>query len=167
MRDSPRKEMQVFKRILVAGAAVAAFGAVTASAQATTVSLGTPQLSGKVWVAEPVTVSCSPFDPSLILYSEYVTVSVEQASAQGIAHGSGSVSSVMPTYLFPCDNSSHTVVINVLADDAGRPFHGGAAVFTATANIAAGTPCFPGSTTCLQINTYQNGTAGPTTMNLH
>jgi hypothetical protein len=157
----------MLRRVLFAGAVVAVFGAITASAQAMTVSLGAPQLSAKVWIAEPVTVSCSPFDPSLILYSEFVSVSVEQASAQGIAHGYGGLSGSIPTVLFPCDNSSHTVVVNVLADSAGRPFHGGAAVFTASANAAAGTPCFPGSTTCFTNYTAQSGSAAATTLNLH
>jgi hypothetical protein len=110
-------------------------------------------------------VSCSPFDPSLILISQSISMSVEQASAQGIAHGSAML--LTPTVLFPCDNSSHTVVVNVLADSAGRPFHGGAAVFTASASAAAGTPCFPGSTTCFTSSTVQSGSAGPTTLNLH
>jgi hypothetical protein len=157
----------MLRRVLFAGAVVAVFGAITASAQAMTVSLGAPQLSGKVWIAEPVTVSCSPFDPPLISYLEFMNVSVEQASGQGIAYGSGAASSIIPTYLFPCDNSSHTVVVNVLANSAGQPFHGGAAVFTASAEAQAGMPCFPGSTTCFQITATQSGSAGPTTLNLH
>jgi hypothetical protein len=157
----------MLRRSLFAGAVVAVFGAIAASAQAMTVSLGTPQLSGKVLIAEPVTVSCSPFDPSLILEGESVNVSVEQASAQGIAYGSVFENSFIPTYLFPCDNSSHTFVLNVLANTASRPFHGGAAAFTASSSATAATPCFPGSTTCFTNPAVNQSATEATTLSLH
>jgi hypothetical protein len=158
----------MLRRVLFAGAVIAVFGAITASAQAMTVSLGTPQLSGKVLITEPVTVSCSPFDSSsLVMDAENVGVSVEQASAQGIAYGSASVFGFIPTVLFPCDNGSHTLVVNVLANTAGRPFHGGAAAFTASASATAATPCFPGSTTCFTSPAMNQSATEATTLNLH
>jgi hypothetical protein len=76
-------------KVLPVAALVLACGATAATAQAATISLGTPSLSGRVAITEPVTVSCSPFDPSLTLFQESVNVSVEQASGRSIARGSG------------------------------------------------------------------------------
>jgi hypothetical protein len=131
-----------------------------------TVTLGAPHLSGRGWIAEPITVACSPFDTSLILHSEHMNVTVVQVSAQSSAHGSANVSGSIPTSLFRCDNSPHTVVVHVGAASAGRPFHGGAAVFRAFSSAEAGAVCFPGSTTCFTNNTVQSGSAGPTTLHL-
>jgi hypothetical protein len=52
-----------------------------------------------------------------------------------------------------CDDSPHTVTLNVLADSSGPPFKKGPAVFSASASAAAGTPCGPG---CLFDFVFQN-----------
>ncbi|HEY2201294.1 MAG TPA: hypothetical protein VGH56_05370 [Solirubrobacteraceae bacterium] len=165
--DSPRKKEKMLKRVLFAGAVVATFGAITASAQAMTLSLGAPQLSAKVLISEPVTVTCSPFDPSLILTSQDINLQVEQASGQGIAYGTATAFGFSPMVLFPCDNNSHTLVFNVLANTAGQPFHGGPAAFTATAGANAATPCFPGSTTCFMSPSMFQSASEDATLNLH
>ena len=124
---------------------------------AMTVSLGIPSLSGRVAITEPVTVSCSPFDPSLVAFGQSVTVNAEQASGRSIARGSGTSANS-----FACDGSQTTVPVSVLADPAGPPFHGGPAVISASAQASAGTPCAfapPGSFTSRFES--QNASAGP------
>jgi hypothetical protein len=152
---------------LISATAVALVATATA-AQAMTVSLGAPTLLGRVSVNEPLSVSCSAFDPSLTLFSEGAFAQVEQAAGTKIARGSGSVSSGFLTdFLFPCDGTQNTVNVTISADPAGPPFHCGPAVFTASALAQAGTPCFPGSTSCFTNITSQSATAGPTQLNLH
>jgi hypothetical protein len=149
-------------------AVIAAFGAMGGTAQAMTISLGAPTLSDRVSVTEPVTVACSPFDPSLTLFSEGISVSLEQASGRSIARGSGFVSGFLPTLPFACDGTPTTIPVTVLADTSGPPFHGGQAVFSVSAGASAGTPCFPGTTSCFTspiVN--QSVSSGPTSLNLH
>ena len=147
---------------------IAACGAMAGTAQAVTLSLGAPTISGRVAVTEPVTVTCSPFDPSLTLFAEGISVGIEQASGRSIARGSAFVSGFLPTLPFACDGSATTIPVTVLADTSGPPFHGGRAVFTVSAGASAGTPCFPGTTTCFTSPTdTQSTSSGPTTLNLH
>jgi hypothetical protein len=89
-------------------------------------------------MTEPVTMSCSGFDPSLVVFSENVNMTVEQASKGAIAHGSASA---YQSPLFPCDGSQNTFHLVISADPSGPPFHGGSAVFSASGGVAAGTPC--------------------------
>jgi hypothetical protein len=139
-------------RKLLALALVVTVAAVVAATAATAragmmVSLGQPDLQAGVLIVLPMTVSCSPFDPALTMASSGVSVSVEQAvSKTEIAHGFAFLP-VMggDPILYPCDNSPHAVTLNVLADSSGPPFKkGGQAVFSASAQAFAGTPCGPG-----------------------
>jgi hypothetical protein len=157
----------MLRKVLPLAALVLACGATAATAQATTISLGAPSLSGRVAITEPVTVSCSPFDPSLTLFGESVNVSVEQASGRSIARGSGSAFGFVPALLFACDGSQNTVPVTILADTAGPPFHGGTVVVSASASASAGTPCFPGSNNCFFNISGQSASTGPTTLHLH
>lgn len=157
----------MLRKVLPLAALVLACGATAATAQATTISLGAPSLSGRVAIIEPVTVSCLPLDPSLTLFEQSVNVSVEQGSGRSIARGSGSVGGFLPTLLFACDGNQKTVPVTVLADTAGPPFHGGTAVVSASASALAGTPCFPGATNCFFNLTGQSASTGPTTLHLH
>jgi hypothetical protein len=157
------------KKMLCVAAGIAAAAALAggaASAQAMSVSVGgKPSLSARLAITVPVTVSCSPFDPSLTLFSEDVYVTVEQAAGTAIAHGSGGAFSTLPTLLFPCDDSTSTIPVTVLADTSGPPFHGGKAVFVASASAAAGIPCgYPG---CYYNQVQQWGSSGPTTLTIH
>jgi hypothetical protein len=156
-------------RRLLPIAVIAVAGATMAStADAMTISLGAPQLTSRVAITEPVTVTCSPFDQSLTLVSESINLQVEQAAGRAIAHGSASRFGFLPTLLFPCDGSQNTVPITISADPAGPPFHGGQAVFTASASAGAATPCFPGSTTCFtNPSANQTATTDPTALIMH
>ncbi len=127
-----------------------------------TISLGSPALSSRIAVTEPVTVSCSPFDPGLVVYDQSVTVSVEQASGRSIATGSGNGYSA-----FPCDGSQTTVPVTVLGDPSGPPFHGGSAVISASAQASAGTPCGFEPGCYFPPFEDQGAGAGPVRLNLH
>lgn len=158
------------RRAGIAGLAamvVIAVAATAGAAQAMTVSVGRPALVGRVSIRVPLNVACSPFDPSLTLFSEGASVGVEQPAGTSIAHGTGFVGSFLPDLLFSCDDSQHTVNLPVTADPAGPPFHGGPAVFNAYASAAAGTPCYPGSTNCYSYSASQAASTGPTKLNLH
>ena len=155
------------KKLLSLVVTAALCGATAATANAMTVSLGTPSISGRVAITEPVTVSCSVLDPSLIVYSDYVSVSVEQASGTAIARGFGAIGGSLPNLPFACDGSTHTVPVSISADPLGPPFHGGPAVFTASATADEATPCFPGSIDCLYNFTGQTAATGPTPLVLH
>lgn len=151
---------------LVVVAFAAAFSASAANAgSGMTVSFGSPSLSpSRVAITVPVNVSCAPFDPTLLL-SSFVSVSVEQASGTGIAHGFGSLgASFVPGFPlpFPCDGASHTVSVTVLADTSGRPFHGGPATVSGFAE-ASGWTCDFG---CFVVADEQ-AQVGATTLNLH
>ena len=172
--DNTNREMMFDKqttigRLLPAATAIlAACAATTSAADAVTITPGKPSLTGRVAITEPVTVTCSPFDPTLTLDSESINVQVEQAAGKAIAHGTGFSSSFLPTLLFPCDGSQSTVPITIYADPAGPPFHRGRAVFTETASAGAATPCFPGSTTCFtNPSAIQSAGTGPITLAMH
>lgn len=153
--------------LFVATAALAAFAVTASAAGAATLSLGTPSLTSRVAITEPVTVTCSPFDPSLTLFSENITVQVQQAAGRAIARASGGQFGFLPNLLFPCDGTPTTIPVTMSADPTGPPFHGGPAVFTVSVGAGAGTPCFPGSTTCFTSPTAgQSAAAGPTALNL-
>jgi hypothetical protein len=149
----------------VVALAAAVLASIAAAEPGMTIRLGTPDLSSRVSIAVPVIVSCSPVDPSLTLFQEGVSVSVEQASGSAIAHGSGYIEAFdESTLLFPCDDAEHTVLVHVLADPAGPPFHGGPAVFSAFAGTTAGTPCGP---SCYYNYVFQGASVGPTTLTMH
>ena len=162
------KQTTIGRLLPAATAILAACAATTSAADAVTITPGKPSLTGRVAITEPVTVTCSPFDPTLTLDSESINVQVEQAAGKAIAHGTGFSSSFLPTLLFPCDGSQSTVPITIYADPAGPPFHRGKAVFTETASAGAATPCFPGSTTCFtNPSAIQSAGAGPITLAMH
>jgi hypothetical protein len=156
-------------RCLIPATAVALTCAAAASAaDAMTVSLGTPSLTGRVAITEPVTVTCSAFDPSLTLSGENINVQVEQAAGRAIAHGSAAIFGFPPNFLFPCDGTQTTIPITINADPAGPPFHAGPAVFTSSASAGAATPCFPGSTTCFtNPSASQSSNTGPLALKIH
>lgn len=151
----------MFRSLVAAAGVTAVCGVAAASAGAMTISLGTPSLSGRVAITEPVTVSCSPFDPGLVVFSQNVTVNAEQAAGRAIARGSGSNYSS-----FPCDGSQTRIPVAVYADPAGPPFHGGPAVISAYAVATAGTPCPWGGGCYTDPWENQSASAGPATQNL-
>jgi hypothetical protein len=124
-------------------------------------------MTGRVSIDIPVTVSCSPFDPSLTLEYENVGVSVEQASGHGITTGSGGFTTQYPNTAFACDNSTKTFDVDVLANPNATPFHGGAAAFSASADAQAATPCFGGFTGCWTSPFADQPASTTSTLNLH
>lgn len=152
-----------FRYLVAASLGCAALAVSSGAAQAMTVSVGSPSLSARLLVTVPVTVSCSPFDPSLTLFSENVGATVEQASGRSIAHGSASQLVFQPEpMLFVCDGTNTTIPVQVSADTTGVPFHAGKAIVSASAGAAAGT-CFGSS--CFG-NTSQFATVPPTVVRL-
>jgi hypothetical protein len=149
----------------------AAFAATAVVAQAAmTVTVGSPvTLAARVAVTVPVTVSCDAWDPSLTQAMSGIGVSIEEASGNAIAYGSGFLTGAFPgPELYLCDGSPHTIPVTVQANPAGPPFHGGRAVVSASANALAGIPCVPGETFfCFFNQVTQSGVSGPTTVLLH
>jgi hypothetical protein len=146
-------------------AVIAAFTAAAAKADLS-IGLGQPDLQAGVLITVPMTVTCSPFDPSLTFFSSSAFVSVEQASRGQIARGSGSIGGLMssnPTP-FPCDGNPNAVSVPVLADVNGPPFHGGQAAFRASAFASAGISCGPG---CFFDGQSQTGSVGPVILTMH
>jgi hypothetical protein len=162
------RKHNTFRRLVPAAAIAVACAATASTADAMTISLGTPSLTGRVAITEPVTVRCAAFDPSLTLTGESINLQVEQAAGRAIAHGSAPSFSFFPNVLFACDGSPSTVPITIAADPGGPPFDGGSAVFTASASASAATPCFPGSITCFTSPTAsQTAATGPTALIMH
>jgi hypothetical protein len=133
-----------------------------------TLSFGKPKLSSRILINVPLTVSCSPFNnPSLTVFSEFVSVNVEQAAGKDIAQGAGGASGFLPTLLFPCDGSSNTVAASVIASaTTGVPFHGGPAIFSATGSAFAGEPCPGAPPGCFIGREFQGAAIAPTTLKL-
>lgn len=165
IQESVRR-MCSHRGVVVAVATAAIFAATASAAPAMTLRIGKPALSGRVSITVPLTISCSPFDPSLTLIETTADVSVEQASGTGIARGSGEAFGDIlygPT-AWLCDGTDQTVPVTVLADPAGPPFHGGPAVFWASAFAVGGTICGPN---CLEEQANQSASAGPATITMH
>jgi hypothetical protein len=156
------------KKLLTTFAVAAAFAVPASAAEAMTVQVGDPDLSSRIRIDVPMTVSCSPPDASLTLFSQNIFVTVQQASGREIARGSANAFGSLPNLLYPCDEAQHTVPVTVLADPEGPPFHGGQAVVTAHASSSAGIPCFPGdpSSGCYFNVVSESGSSGPTTVRL-
>jgi hypothetical protein len=154
--------------VLALASALACLASTAAAAEAMTVKLGDPDLSNRIRIDVPVTVSCSAPDPSLTVFSQGIFVTVQQASGREIARGTGNAHGSLPNLLYPCDDADHTVPVTVLADTAGPPFHGGQAVVSAFANSTAGVPCFPWdpNNTCYFNTVSDSGSSGTTTLRL-
>jgi hypothetical protein len=155
-------ESKMLRRLLcLAVLAIAGLASTATPAEsAMTMRLGTPDLQSGVLIVVPVIVSCSPFDPSLTLFSENASVSVEQDVGRRIAFGSAFITQFLPQpLLFQCDDTEHNFVMNVLANTGGPPFKRGLAVFSAFASASAGVSCGPG---CFFTTASQQGSFGPT-----
>jgi hypothetical protein len=141
MRKEAQRMLATLRRLgaVTAVAATALLGTAAAAQAAMNITLGQPELTSKVLITLPVTVNCSPFDSTLVLFQSQLLVRVEQASGRQIARGEGGAFDAVPA----CDNTAYTIDVPILADPAGPPFHGGTAVFSVSASVAAGTPCPP------------------------
>jgi len=117
---------------ITAGAARAAIG----------IAVGDPTLSAdRGSISVPVTVSCSPFDPSLTTFTTLVSVTVQQGT-NNVAQASGARSAGYPTAMvFTCDGASQTVMVTATADPNTAGFHAGPASVSVFARAMAGIPC--------------------------
>ena len=155
------------RHVGLAGAAcMLVLGITATTASAMTLSLGAPTLSNRILISVPATVSCDPFDASLTYFAYGVTVSVQQAAGREIARGTGAAGSFMDG-LIPCDSAPHTVDVNVSADPAGPPFHGGPASFSASAYADAGYCYGPNGSWGCALLAWQSASTGSTTLNLN
>jgi hypothetical protein len=115
--------------------------ALAGTAKAMTLAVGSPERTARIAVTVPVTVTCNPFGSSLTVFSQSISVRIEQAAGREIARGTGQVFSSFPSpLLFPCDGNTHELLVTVLADPAGPPFHGGKAIVSVNGSADAGTP---------------------------
>src|SRR4051812_35833038 len=98
--------------------AIAVLAGTASAGQAMTISIGQPSLSARISIVVPLTVSCSPFDPALVVFDTNASVRIEQASGRGIARGSGEADGNVFSgpLLWACDGTSRTVPVSVLAD---------------------------------------------------
>ena len=81
-----------------------------------------PRIRSRVSIMVPVTATCSPFDPSLTPINSFLSVAVEQAAKQQIAHGQGVVGGFMGTspFAFQCDGAPNAVS-SICAGGCERP----------------------------------------------
>jgi hypothetical protein len=168
LSQSRRGKRMIVRAILVTATAAVIAGSTAAIASAgMTMTVGSPTLSSKVLVTVPLTITCSPFDPSLTFFSASAAVSVEQAVGQQIATGFGSVGGFMggTQLAYNCDNSPQSVPVLVQANSNGPPFHGGPALFRISAGAAAGIPC--GFFGCFTDVVFQSASQGPSILNMH
>jgi hypothetical protein len=136
------------------------------------VSIGSPvtRVSG-VYLAVPVDVACPVLEaPFTGIFSDQINVSVTQKSGTDFAFGSGAESFQSPIFNgvglgtpIACDGIVHTHVINVFpALQLSSPFHGGAAVATASLGLTLYDPSNPGF-----FNTDQNSAnSGPVSIKI-
>ncbi len=147
---------------------LAALMPLTAMASTFGVSFGSPKLTARTLVTLPVTVTCT-IDPSVATYifDESITAFIQQPVGKSFATASGGASGYSGgTLAFPCDGSTTTVMLSLLANPSGPPFHGGPAIVTASLSVTAGFESFPGCG-CGPITFFQNASAGPSAVTLH
>jgi hypothetical protein len=127
-----------FKRgaaLLAASAATALGAAAPASAAVTVTVPATADLTARLLVVVPVTVTCGPYEVTPPFAS--LNVQLSQAVKKHIA--TGQVFFGMGTAFLTCDGVPHTYTANVMANASGPPFNKGNALITATA-FASGSP---------------------------
>jgi hypothetical protein len=156
------------RRLMVPIAAVAA-ALVPAAAMASglTLSLGSARLIDRTVVTLPVTVSCS-IDPSVAnyIFNETLAASVQQPAGRSFATASVMLSGSQTNPIFPCDGSSTTVNLAMVANPGGPPFHRGTAIVTVGESVQAGFEAFPGCG-CGQITYSASTNTSPQQVALH
>jgi hypothetical protein len=148
--------------LLLAIMSASAAGATT-SATTNTITVGsTATLSSRLLISVPVTVVCDPLTDSFIDAS--VSVNVQQANGRQIATASGFAFGG-PTFL-TCDGVTQNQVVVQATPNAGSPpFHGGAALVTASFLVEYGIT-FP-DCGCFQVTNSDSGSSPITTVSLH
>ena len=140
-----RKRLRIATVLLTVVSAAALAG----SARAVTATVGEPDLVGRLAITVPVTLTCDAPSPGLVIMSQSLVVRVQQAAGREIARGTAQLFAFSSRLLFPCDGTEATILVDVVADPAGPPFHGGPALVTGSVRAEAGVPfpCCPGSFT--------------------
>ena len=84
---------RLLRVILPISIAAAALIPISAAASGFTVTAGSPSLTDRTLITLPVTVTCPAIDPAVanFIFSESVTVSVQQPVGQSFATGSGTI----------------------------------------------------------------------------
>jgi hypothetical protein len=135
---------------LLAASAATALGVAAPASAAVTVSVpAKADLTARLLVVVPVTVTCGPYEVPPLFSS--LSVQLSEAVKKQIAQGQ--VFLGMGTALVTCDGAPHTYTANVVANSSGPPFRKGDALITATASAFTGT-------------TNDQGTAGPQVIRL-
>jgi hypothetical protein len=113
-----------------AGEALAAIG----------ISVGDTRLSANhSAITVPVTVSCSPFDPTLTVFTTEVSVTVEQGPN---GRASGGVSAGYPgAMVVACNGTAQTVTVTATADSTASHLNPGPATISVFVRARAGIPC--------------------------
>jgi len=153
--------------IVLAAAAAAALIPAAAMASTFTLSAGAPSLTDRTLITLPVTVSCS-IDPAVanFIFDEAISASVQQPAGRSFATGTGVLFGSQANLVFLCDGSTKTVTVDVLANPAGPPFHGGPAILSVGVSVTAGFEAFPGCG-CGPITFSDSTTVGPQSVTLH
>jgi hypothetical protein len=147
--------------LLLAVMSASAAGAATGAATNTITAGSTATLTSRLLISVPVTVVCDPLTDSFIDAS--VSVTVQQASGRQIATASG-VAFGGPAFL-SCDGVTHNqLLIQATPNAGGPPFHGGAALVTASFLVEYGI-IFDGC--CFQVTNSDSGSSPITTVSLH
>jgi hypothetical protein len=124
------------------------FLAPTKAQAADTITVGsTAELTARVLVNVPVTVTCGPYVPISNPLAPQVGVTVTQASGKSVASGTGFVST--PT----CDGTPHDYVVPVTPNSPlppNVPFHGGKAIVSGS-EYGCPVQLPDGTTTCVNI----------------
>jgi hypothetical protein len=117
---------------LLAVSAATALGVAAPASAAMTVSVpATADLSAKLLVKVPVTVTCGPMDVT----GSSLQVQLSEAVKKDIAHGSAFLGGMFGGLQFTCDGAPHPYPVTIVADPSGAPFKRGNAVITATAFV--------------------------------
>jgi hypothetical protein len=134
---------------LLAASTATAVGVTAPASAAVTVSVpAKADLTARLLVVVPVTVTCGPYEVPPAF--ESLSVQLSQAVKKKIAQGGAFPG--MGTPFLTCDGAPHTYTANVIANSSGPPFRKGDALITATAGVSGATS--------------ESGSAGPQVIRL-
>jgi hypothetical protein len=138
--------------LTLAAALPAAASADTVSAQMRITAGGSATLVNGVYLAVPVNVSCPVLQPPFsAIFSDTVSLQVNQKAGREIAFGFGQISYQSPFFngvgngtAVVCDGTAHSVTLNVFPNlTQSGPFHGGNAVASMNFALALYDPSDP------------------------
>jgi hypothetical protein len=154
---------------LCVAVAIAAVGLLplTAMASTFTLAVGSPTLTDRTLITVPVTLSCY-IDPTVanFIWTENISATIQQPAGRSFATASATLNGWQNSKVFPCDGSTVTVNLAMLANPAGPPFHGGGAILTTSVYVQAGFESFPGCG-CGPFTFSDSAGTGPAQVTLH